>query len=1079
MLRHWRWMSKGGGRSVVVGRIAAAPRRRRVATSFGTGRIAVRQLRSRAALTIAHGLTLAAAATLVASVVLIQSAATDSGLRSALVAAGQGADVIIERDAIATAPQFDAFQSGAAQRVRRDLGSTVIAGAAPAKSAIQTLRSIDGVQQGYPFSNLSSLSYYPGLRDHVRLVSGQWPADARIGSDWQLTASARATDTLGTPLDLRVGSEYCFNPRLFNGNSSHTWCGRIAATWLPRDVSDPYWAGQVPETDVLTGHDSFFQVLAGFPGTVNSALQQYVPDPAQVNAADTGRIASGVSDLRGFYGVSSNDVFVSGLDTTVSAFLARQSAAAGPALVTVLGLLAVAVAALGFAALHFMRGHTEVTALWRARGWPRLRVWALHTTEFGVLAVLAVPVAVLAAAVVSSSAVGQDGRRTGFGWHSLAAAAAPAAVACAAFLVILSALAAVQSGPELTAQRRPEGSAMRARGWRRPVIDVVLAGAGAAVLIAVRVNPASAASSGGLVLALPILAVALLAFASLRLVGVVARLLTLSRSVSGRLARWHVERDPAQYARLCLLLTLAVAVGVFASTYTASDRASAIDRADYMVGADVRATFSSASSPPQLGAASASMPAGVRAAQVYRGAGRPGRSGTDSTILGIQGDDFWNIAFARNDFATQSLASLTAAMTAADPDGLLVAGAPRALSLSIDSSGFDGRVDLEVTDAGGRDVMVPLTTLGIRGWATATAALPAASRSFVYPVRVRDIRIVPTGVRAVGDVAVQDLHTAAGTVIESFARADGWWQESVAPDPAEAPLTPSGLHAHDGAPSVDVPVDLQPVLLIPPPSARPLPVLLASQTMAALGVRIGQSFPLHIDTVDVELVPVGSFDEFPTYYPAREDLIVAPMLSLVARLGHQQSTSPWPNELWLTVPAASEQRVSTLISADPTLLDTSSRRYAESVALADPLRVGLHEVLGVGFVVALVVTVIGFGLHFLAAARGRVKHFAIMRANGIPHSVLRGSLVAEQVVVLISGLLAGTAIGLMLAWAIVPAFTLGTAPEDLTPPTVFSLDPLTLVAVVLGTGVLALLIGRVVAGSGSRVDVMSTVRSLT
>ena len=36
-------------------------------------------------------------------------------------------------------------------------------------------RSIDGVPQGQPLSNVSSLAYYTGLRDHVRVVAGHWP----------------------------------------------------------------------------------------------------------------------------------------------------------------------------------------------------------------------------------------------------------------------------------------------------------------------------------------------------------------------------------------------------------------------------------------------------------------------------------------------------------------------------------------------------------------------------------------------------------------------------------------------------------------------------------------------------------------------------------------------------------------------------------------------------------------------------------------------------------------------------------------------------------------------------------------
>ncbi len=1056
------------------------PRQRgRARRGLGLGSIATRQLRSRATLTLAQAAILAAAVTLVASVVLIQDISTDNGLRSAIVqaAAAQGGDVVIERDGIAGSVAADAFQADAATRVRAQLGRAVSPAAQYDRTGAEVLRTIDGVQQGQPFSNVSSVTYYAGLSDHVRVVAGSWPADAPVGSDWPITVSARATDTLGTPLHFHVGSEYCFSPALSRGPAGRAWCGRVAATWLPLDANDAYWAGHVPETDILVGHDSFFQVSGQYPGAVESAVQQYAPDASDVTAANASAVVAGVAALRGYYSVSSNDVFISGLDAAITAFLARQAAAAGPLDVTTFGLLVVALGAMGFAAVQFMDGHASELALWRARGWPRSRVWGLHTIEFAALAVVATPLAIVASAAIGTAVAGSGSSLT-FGWSALGRAAVPAVIAAAAFLVILAGLAAVRSAPGMS--RRPSAGTSAQRGWRRRAVDVVLAAAGVGILVLVRLGGADPSGDGqatGVLLALPVLGVALLAVASLRLVGVTARLLGVSRSLAARLARWQVERDPAQYARLCLLVTLAVAVGVFASTYTASDRASALERADYAVGADMRATFSSANSPPRLTALTASLPAGTRAAQVFRSAGRPGRSGTDATVLGIQGTDFWSIANSRADFAAQPLATLTGAMAAADPDGAAVPGIARALALTVYSSGLDASVGVEITDATGHDVTLAMGSLSAIGWSDRSVSLATAG-PLTSPLHVRALRLTITGANAVGDVAVEGLRTDGGAVIESFARGDGWWQESFAPDTTEAALTPTRQRSRGGEASADIPVNLSSILLLPPPSSRPLPVLLASQTMASLGVGLGEPFPLHMDTVNVELVAVGSFDDFPTHYPQLEDLVVAPMDSLLGRLGNQGATSPWPNELWLSFPSRLTTAVSARVSVDSTLLTSALRSDAENAAVNDPLRVGLHDELGLGFIVALAVVVIGFGLHFLAAARNRVTQFAIMRANGVPRATLRRTLVLEQVVVLVTGLVAGTLIGLLLSWAAVPVFHLGTLPADVTPPSVFAVDVTTLVAVLLGSGAASLLIGGAVANTGSRVDVMSTVRSL-
>ena len=110
---------------------------------------------------------------------------------------------------------------------------------------------------------------------------------------------------------------------------------------------------------------------------------------------------------------------------------------------------------------------------------------------------------------------------------------------------------------------------------------------------------------------------------------------------------------------------------------------------------------------------------------------------------------------------------------------------------------------------------------------------------------------------------------------------------------------------------------------------------------------------------------------------------------------------------------------------------------------------GSLEELGIGALVALLVVIINFAMHFLAAARNRATQYAIMRANGVPQSTLRNALVAEQIAVVISGLIGGTVIGIAVGWAVLPVFHIGNDPTDLIPPSLFHIDPLTLVAVVL------------------------------
>jgi hypothetical protein len=1056
-----------------------APRSRDALHRLGLGRIALRQLRSRPAPAIAQALILAAAATLVACVVLIQNNVTNEGLRSTVAAAGATDDVLVGQDGISQPAAFDAFQQQTAARVRAQLGNTVTAGAEFAESLTLAARNLDCTVEGPPVKCQLSVATYAAMSSHAHVVSGRWATDARDGADWEFTASAHANDITGITLHLQIGSEYCFQNLFRTTNAPEIWCGRLVGMWLPNSASDPYWAGNVPVSDVIVSQTSFFQILAQIPDGVGSADQQYTPNLNNVSGSTADRIVNGTNRLRGDYSVADNGEFATGLDSTVSGFLARQNSASGPILVTTLGLLVIAVAAMGFAAIYLMQSHVAQVALWRARGWSRARVWALSSTEFTLLAAIATPFAVVASAVISSVAAGASAIPATTIWQRLADAAVPAIVAETAFLAVLIVVAAVLSAPELAARQQTR-TAAQGRSAQRRALDIAAAVIGVAILWFVHSGGVGTneAQSSVLAFVLSAIAVGLMAYASLRLVRLVSRVLTVTRAVGGRLARWEIERDPNQYSRLSLLVTLAVAVGVFATTYISSDNAGAVDRADYSVGAAMRATFSTAGGPPQVAPLAASLPSGVRSAQAFRDDGRPGQSGLDATVLGIQGTGFWDIAYLRPDFAAQSLRSLTAKMAAADPDGAVVAGSPHALSMSVYSSGVSVRIGAEITDATGnpREVLFG-TTSATPGWNTMSALLTGVHD----PIRIRALSISPVNIGIVGDVAIRNLATDSGSVIESFATTDGWWQEAFAPDPAAASVVPSSVRTDAGQPTVDIPVGNQEVLLMPPPSSRPLPVLIANESLASLGLSIGQSFPIHIESVNVELVAVGTFDEFPTYYPGTEDFLVVPMASLLGRLGRLGVVSPWANELWMSVPSSEAAVVTSKVNSTLTLLNTQllTDAQAESAALNDPLRSGFAEELGIGALVALLVVIINFAMHFLAAARNRATQFAIMRANGVPQSTLRNALVAEQIAVVISGLIAGTVIGIAVGWAVLPVFHIGNDPTDLIPPSLFKIDPLTLLAVVLGTGALALLTGVVVAARGSRVHVMTAIRALS
>ena len=70
-----------------------------------------------------------------------------------------------------------------------------------------------------------------------------------------------------------------------------------------------------------------------------------------------------------------------------------------------------------------------------------------------------------------------------------------------------------------------------------------------------------------------------------------------ARGATAMLAFAQLTRSVAQFSRLALLLTLAVALGVFALTFQSSIRANALSQARFLAGADQRVLVDASSQP--------------------------------------------------------------------------------------------------------------------------------------------------------------------------------------------------------------------------------------------------------------------------------------------------------------------------------------------------------------------------------------------------------------------------------------------------------------------------------------------------
>src|SRR5262249_53479870 len=100
----------------------------------------------------------------------------------------------------------------------------------------------------------------------------------------------------------------------------------------------------------------------------------------------------------------------------------------------------------------------------------------------------------------------------------------------------------------------------------------------------------------------------------------------------------------------------------------------------------------------------------------------------------------------------------------------------------------------------------------------------------------------------------------------------------------------------------------------------------------------------------------------------------------------------------------------------------------------DPLHFSISGALSLDFVVAALLSVIGFVVLFYLIAQRRSFEFGVLRAMGLSLRQLAGSLAWEQLTLLVSAVLLGVSLGLVVSTAVLPALATDEFGRPLLPP---------------------------------------------
>ncbi|HEX5469193.1 MAG TPA: ABC transporter permease [Gaiellaceae bacterium] len=935
---------------------------------------------------------------------------------------------------------------------------------------------------GIPADALTVFSFYEGLERHATLVAGSWP-EPTSGEEISAVLPAEAARDLGlAPGDeLRVAA---------TSDPGRTVDVRVSGTYRPDDPGEAFWWGSPLETEgrqeisyttfgPLVVPEEDFGAVAGGEAQVRwrAALL-----PEKLTVADLPGLRERLDELE--ESVNTDEGAELSADTGLPAVLERTDHLLT---VTRSGVLipSVQLAILAGAALLFLAGllaerRALEAAIMRSRGAGAEGVAGLALMEGALLAVPAALAApwVAAFGLRALNHVGPLAQiglrlepRVGLASYALAVLAAVLCVGALAFPALRS--GAIASTAASRGRPRPKTF------FQRAGLDLVLVAVALLAYWQLRRygGPVLERVQGRLgidplLIAAPALGLLAGAVLALRVVpaaaALVERVAASAKGMVATLGTRELARRPHRYARSALLLTLALAIGLFATAYSHTWLVSQRDQADFTSAADVRVTPSERTgSIPKLDLTRAYEGIdGVRSA--YPVLSQPfelSQGGGQTSILALDAARAPEAIHFRSDLADQPLGQLLGPLAAqrtklaAVPlpgrpvriaidmrvrapniivqghpvSALRFVGTPTLFAVIEDADGLLHRLPVgDVTPRRGpRRIVVDLTEAATereRG----EPAYPLKLVSFELEARPGFRRAV-TATLTVPQVATSE--TANGGFTRLGAPAQPWKAAVREPENLDKPPGVLGISSERAFFALEFATGSftdffarGPVTFTATPGRnrppRTVPAVATDRFAEVTGSGNGALIPLSAGGRGASLAITNVVRGFPTL-PQETGAAIVDLPTLEAAAYLQDGTIFTPTEWWIdTVPGRSTdvgRRLEASPFSSPQVIDRIDRARALST---DPVALGISGALYIGFAAAAIFAVIGFAVSSAISTAERSTEFAVLRSVGLSRRQLSGALALEGGLTACLALAAGTALGVLLAWFVLPYVSL-------------------------------------------------------
>jgi putative ABC transport system permease protein len=199
------------------------------------------------------------------------------------------------------------------------------------------------------------------------------------------------------------------------------------------------------------------------------------------------------------------------------------------------------------------------------------------------------------------------------------------------------------------------------------------------------------------------------------------------------------------------------------------------------------------------------------------------------------------------------------------------------------------------------------------------------------------------------------------------------------------------------------------------------------------GIKIGDKFSAFINSISLILEVKNAVNYFPTMYDTEDNgFVVLSRDALLAELNRSSRIPVNYNEIWMRVDEDQETyNFQVMIPQVKREWEVEAERI---LFKSDPLTLGLRSVIFLGYSLTLLLSLVGFATYMFMSARKRASVYGILRSLGLSTAQLYGSLVLEQLILILSGLVLGIILGSLINKIVLPGLPISFADVPPIPP---------------------------------------------